>query len=103
MEQRRLELDFLLRELLGDEGTTYYSPPNGTELNYPCIVYKLSGIDSDYADNISYLTFLHWQLTLIDEDPDSKFVDKILGLPMVNFSTFFAKDGLNHFVFGLYF
>lgn len=107
MEQRRLELHELLCNLIGftdqEDKHCYFSPPTGKQLKYPCIVYKLADIESDYADNISYLNTMRYEVTLIDEDPDSEFVKKILALPLCRFSAFFTSDGLNHFVFSLYY
>lgn len=107
MEQRRLELHDILCAIIGftnqKDKHCYYSPPTGFELKYPCITYQLGGIDSLYADNISYLNRTRYEVTLIDEDPDSKFVTEILKLPLCRMNTSFSSDGLNHFVFSLYF
>lgn len=102
MEQRRLMLHEILCDILGSRNC-YFSPPTGKQLKYPCIVYKLANIDRDYADNIAYTTNLQWQVTAIDEDPDSELVDKVLSLPKSSFGTSFSSDDLNHFVFSLYF
>lgn len=107
MEQRRLELHDILCNILGftneKDKHCYYSPPNGKQLKYPCIVYKNEGLDSTHADNVLYLYVARYSVTLIDEDPDSPIREKLLKLPMISMGTPFAVDGLNHFPFTLYF
>lgn len=107
MEQRRLKLHDVLCNIIGflneKDKHCYFSPPTSFQLKYPCIIYKIGDIDSNYADNMSYLNQVRYDVILIDEDPDSKFVTKILELPMCRMVTSFASDGLNHFVFSLYF
>lgn len=103
MEQKRLALHEILCEILGSRNC-YYSPPTGTQVKYPCFVYKLADIDQIYADNKPYIQQLAFQVTIIDEDPDTSLVDKILKLPKCSMSTPpFSRDGLNHFNFLLYF
>lgn len=103
MEQRRLALHEILCEILGSRNC-YYSPPTGMQLKYPCFVYELADIDQIYADNATYLKQLAFRVTIIDEDPDSLLVDKILELPKCSMNAPpFARDGLNHFIFLLYF
>lgn len=81
----------------------YYSPPASMFLEYPCILYSLSGIRSDHADNIPYLGAKRYTITVIDEDPDSKIPEHVLRLPYCSFDRLYIADGLNHFVFTLYF
>lgn len=102
MEQRRLELHELLCSLLGSRNC-YYSPPNGMQFKYPCLVYKNEGLDSTHADNILYLGVGRYSVTIIDEDPDSPIREKLLSLPMCSMGTPFVVEGLNHFPFTLYY
>lgn len=98
----RLDLQTQLEELLGSRNV-YYQPPESIKLKYPCIIYHLSKIRTDDANNKKYLKYRLYQLTLIDEDPDSDLVDKVLELPMCSFDRSFSSDGLNHFVFNIYY
>lgn len=102
IEDNRLKLDKVLRSIIGDRNTYYRSPIN-TQLSYPCVIYDLANIDLTHADNIPYITKLQYKVTLIDEDPDSGFVDELLNLPYCALTTNFENDGLNHFVFSLYY
>lgn len=98
----RLDLQTQLEELLGSRNV-YYQSPESIKLKYPCIIYHLSRIRTDDANNKKYLKHRLYQLTLIDEDPDSDLVDKVLELPMCSFDRSFSSDGLNHFVFNIYY
>jgi hypothetical protein len=44
-----------------------------------------------------------YQVTVIDQDPDSGLPDKVEELPLCAFDRFFATENLNHHVFNLYF
>lgn len=80
----------------------YFSPPS-SGMVYPCIVYELSQKDPKYADNLKYLMFDRYSLMLIDENPDSEYVEDILELDYCQMDRPpYTKDGLNHFVFTLY-
>lgn len=102
MDQNRLSLSRLLRNVLGNDNT-YFSPPTGMELKHPCIVYTLSGTSVKHADNIPYNIELQYQVTVIDENPDSDIFQRMLKLPKCRFNRHFCVDGLNHYVFTLYF
>lgn len=98
MARTRLEL----RELLGAIcENCYFSPPS--QLEYPCLIYELAREYNRYADNIKYLNMRRWTLTLIDEDPDSPYVDQILELPYCSLDRSYSSGNLNHWSFDLYF
>ena len=81
----------------------YFKPPESIKMSYPCIVYNIASGDTKYADNKLYCFKFRYNVTLIDKNPDSLFVNKIMSLPSCKFDRHFAKDGLNHFVFNIYF
>lgn len=72
-------------------------------MKYPCIVYSLCGISSDHADDISYRKKISYKLTYISGHPGGRIVEQIAELPMCRFDRFYAADGLNHYVYILYF
>lgn len=102
MAKTRDELQTLLEILLGSRNV-YFQPPESFKLKYPCIVYTLSDVLPDYADDEVYLTHKGYTVTVIDEDPDSEIPDKVLGLRHCKFTRHFTSDNLNHDVFMLYF
>ena len=96
----RLSLNALFEELLGSENV-YFQPPADIQMEYPAIRYKLDGIDADYADDGIYLQHREYEVTLIDHNPDSEYIDKLHSIHFSTFSRHYAADGLNHWVFKL--
>ncbi len=44
-----------------------------------------------------------YQVTVIDRNPDTELPDKVVELPMSEFSRAFMADNLNHYVINLFF
>ncbi len=104
MARTRLELHEELCEVLGSRNC-YYSPPANLVMKYPCIRYEEENPSIDYADNLRYRYTRCWMITIIDEDPDS-----ILPLRLMQHFPYYCSrersypsDGLNHFVYLLYY
>jgi len=98
----RLQLQALLVSILGDKNV-YLQAPQNVQMQYPAILYKLEKVDTTHADNVPYRHDRRYEVTLIDYDPESPFVDKILALPKCEYDRSFPSDDLNHTVFTLYF
>lgn len=99
---RRLKLHEILVEKLGSRNV-YFQPPASLKLKYPCIVYSRSGSKNIPADNLSYIHKKRYEVTVIDEDPDSEIPDRIEQLPRCSFDRWYTADNLNHYVFTLYY
>lgn len=105
----RLQLQTLLENLLVTEDTpddkikVYFQPPENIEMEYPCIVYERDDADTQFAGNKPYSYTKRYQVTIIDQDPDSPIPGKVAALPMCRFNRFFVADNLNHDVYNLYF
>lgn len=99
---RRYELQQLLVELLG-VNQVYFQPPATLRMKYPCIVYEISKYEDLAANNSLYSHKTRYQVTAIDRDPDSEIPEKLNQLPYTSLDSTFVSDGLNHFVFTLYF
>lgn len=95
----------LHRELVGLLGSNqvYFQPPESIRMTYPAIVYKLSNVDIKYADDCKYKRMKRYDITLIDKNPDTKYVDDILDLPYCKFDRYFIYDNLNHYMFTLFY
>lgn len=102
MARTRLDLHQLLIDHTGVENC-YYSPPTGLRMRYPCIVYELAGETNIFADDLPYVHRKRWEVTVIDEDPDSEIPEKLKRLRFSRFDRFFTSDNLNHFVFTIYY
>lgn len=72
-------------------------------MQYPCIVYSRDRARTFHAGNLPYRHVKAYQVTVIDEDPDSMIPDKVAGLPLCSLDRHFTADNLNHDVFTLYF
>lgn len=98
----RLDLQAELEELLGSRNV-YFQPPASARINYPAIVYTRSDIDNTFADDSVYMQSHFYEVTVIDEDPDSKIVDAVSKLPTCRFSRHFTSENLNHDTFIIYY
>jgi len=101
---RRLLLQTLLEETSGlPEAQVHFQPPNGTQMVYPAVVYSLARAETQFADNLPYRRAQAYTVTVIDEDPDTGIRDEIAALPYCSFDRWYATDGLNHYVYTLFF
>ena len=94
----RLDLQTLLESTLGS-GNVYYQAPSNVSMQYPAIRYSRKNIDNKFADDVVYMQTLEYELTVIDEDPDSAVVMNVSKLPMCKFDRHYASNNLNHDVF----
>lgn len=99
---RRLELDALLRNVLGNNHT-YFEPPTNLTMEYPCIRYSRSHMDAIYANNNTYLKNKRYELILIYEDADDDLPDKLMDELTVTHDRHYVTDDLHHDVFTMYF
>ena len=98
----RPNLQTELEELLGSKNV-YYQPPASVQMKYPAIVYSRKDIENTFADNLVYNQSHSYEVIVIDQDPDSMFVEKISKLPTCRFDRHYTADNLNHDVFTLYY
>ncbi len=99
---RRLELHKIFCDILGSQHV-YYQPPESVKMKYPAIVYSRNDIQNTYANNLVYTQSQEYQITVIDEDPDSSIVKAVSGLPLCRFDRHYEADNLNHDVFQIYY
>jgi hypothetical protein len=100
MGQPRSELQAILVTFCNH---VYFQPPPSIQMSYPCIVYTRDFEDTQFAGNLPYRRDKRYQVTVIDEDPDSLIPDKVGQLPKSAFIRSFVADKLNHDVFSVYF
>ncbi len=94
------ELQELLSGLNGVQNA-YIQPP--TKMEYPCIMIERETSNMYHADNRIFHLKKGYTVTVIDRAPDSAIPDLVEGLPHVRFDRFFRTNGLNHFVFQMFF
>lgn len=98
----RLKLHETLCEILGSRHV-YYQPPASVQMQYPAIVYSLDDLYTDHADDSKYRMIHRYQVTLIDKNPESEFIDKIVALPYCDYDRRYTADNLNHDIFTIYY
>ena len=98
----RLDLHEILCGVLNSR-SCYFQPPSSVRMQYPAIRYSIKDVEKRSADDIAYRKLPCYELILIDKNPDSEFVDKLLDLPYFSFDRHYESDNLNHDVFTLYF
>ena len=74
--EKRIELHEIFCNIL-ETRNVYYQPPESVKMKYPAIVYSRSDINNTFADDKVYIQSNAYEVTVIDEDPDSEIVKKI--------------------------
>jgi hypothetical protein len=87
----------------GENCRAYFQPPASVQMKYPAIVYGLNDVENTFANDGVYLSVKNYSVTVIDKDPDSELVDKVLLIPTCRFDRSYKKDNLNHYVFEIFF
>lgn len=91
---KRIELHYKLLTLLNN---VYFQPPSNVRLAYPCIVYHKRPPEVKMANNSSYNKTQEYQITVIDQNPDSDTAERILGLfPYCTIESYSIIGNLNH-------
>lgn len=98
----RLTLHELLCETLGSRNV-YFQPPASVHMQYPAIVYRLSNIRNQHANDDVYASSKQYEITVIDHDPDSGLPDKVNQLQSARFARAYASDNLNHWIFEIFY
>lgn len=99
---QRQALQAVLEGLL-ESPNVYFQPPASIQMQYPCIVYQRYTALTEFADGIPYVHNKRYQVTVIDQNPDSLIPDLIAMLPLCVHNRFFVVNNLNHDVFNLYY
>ena len=81
----------------------YFQPPENKKLTYPCVIYKLAGVDIDYGDDRPYFRTRYYTVTVISRDPDFDLDIMLDNFENVSFDRSFVNDNLYHYVYRLYF
>ena len=98
----RLDLHEILCGVLNSR-SCYFQPPSSVRMQYPAIRCSIKDVEKRSADDIAYRKLPCYELILIDKNPDSEFIEKLLDLPYCSYDRHYESDNLNHDVFTLYF
>lgn len=100
MARSQQELQELLSSIEGVQKAYFQQP---SEITTPCIIYERSTSDVSFADNIKYRFLKGYTVIVVDRAPDSLIPDQVEELPHTRFERFYRANGLNHYVFQLFF
>lgn len=98
----RLQLHNLLINILGSK-YVYFQPPENIKIVYPCIIYEKDFIDNKYANDLPYKQKKRYKVTLIDQNPDSIYLDKLINIQGFSFDRHYVSNNLNHDVYTVYY
>lgn len=100
---KRLALHEELCSVLGSR-YVYFQPPENLKINYPCIVYSRNPDRIRHADDSHYFTKEHYDLTVMDTDPDSAIPsDLIAHFTYCRVDRYFVSDNINHTTLDLFY
>lgn len=100
--RRRLEFHEVLCNLLGSRNV-YFQPPGTISIQYPCIIYSLQKVNSEYGDNFGYHKRDCYSVTYIDKNPDSIIPDQIGDLELSSFERYYVAENLHHNIYNVYY
>lgn len=98
----RLGLQLLLENVLGSSNV-YFDPPESLQVKYPCIIYSLNRIQTEFADNNPYTNKKRYTLTLVDKNPDSVLPDALAMISQCVNESHFVSKNLHHYVYNIIF
>lgn len=87
---------------LMDGKKVYFQPPESIKLQYPCIIYKLTGASDLYADNTHYRNMKRYDVILVDKNPDSIYCDRLNEIQYSRMDRTYINDNLHHYAFTIY-
>lgn len=93
MENSRLSLHQALTSITPN---VYYQPPETLKMKYPCIVYALEAMPTKFADNGKYKVNRKYGLVVLDRDPESPIIERVLELPMTSMGRPYSADNIWH-------
>lgn len=102
MSKPRSELSAIFHRIDGVAGI-YFQPNENVKMQYPAIRYTLEADRPKYANNKIYSNSKRYTVYVIDRRPDSPIADAIRNIPYCSFDRTYIKDGLNHFVYTIFF
>lgn len=102
MSRPRTELSAIFHAIDGVAGV-YFQPSENVKMKYPAIRYTLESDRPRYANNHIYQNAKRYTVYVIDRRPDSPIADAVREIPYCSLDRTYPKDGLNHFVFTIFF
>jgi hypothetical protein len=85
--------------------TVHYNASENTGLKYPCITYKPSFGETQYANNRTWINYVAYEVTLLTDtytDDDVLIQEFMEKFNLIEFKNQFVSDGIAHAVFTIY-
>jgi hypothetical protein len=95
-----------LHKALKDLGITnvYFQPPENVKLNFPCIIYKTSKLETEQADNVPYAISTKYNVLYITKDPDDPMVERLAWeFPTIVHINSYVNETLYHHSYNLFY
>lgn len=87
-----------------DTRNVYFQPPESLKMHYPCIRYSINTKWKINADNKKYAGMNRYTVIYMKDDPDEDEVtSKLEDIEYSNFDRSYPSDGVNHFVYTIYY
>lgn len=102
MEANRLALREILSKVMvdcGEEPKLYYQPPESMRLEYPCMIYHLKDMSSNYADNRPYMKLISFDITYVTRSPSSSVPVAMTDQSLMSFDRYYTADNLHHYAY----
>ena len=96
------DLRDIFYSILGNTNV-YFQKPESVKMEYPAIVFNFSRVENVYATNDVYGQKKRYEVTLIDPNPNSLYLEPLSKLRYCQHDRHFVNDGLYHDTFTLYF
>lgn len=94
----RLKVQTMLKSIVNN---VYFQPPESVKISYPCVIYDLANIRSDYANNSVYNIHDGYTITYITKSADDQNIEKFALISGIRHDRSYTSDGLYHHVFTL--
>jgi hypothetical protein len=98
----RVEFGKALR-MLEAGSHTYFQPPDGARIEYPCFIYSRDIGRTANADNLKYIHTDGYSVLYITKNPDTETPSKVMNaFQYCRDGKPYVKDNLYHFPFTIY-
>lgn len=86
------------------EDSVCFQPDASVKLDYPCILYHLTRLYFQHADDMPYIGKDQYTVTVVDRNPDSQIAKEIIqSFRYASFDRRYVADNLYHDVITLYY
>lgn len=80
----------------------YFQPPVNTEIKFPAIIYKLSDINRNIADNKVYSQNRIYEVVVLDPESESNIVDAMSENVKCKYVRQYTANDIYHTIFEYY-